>query len=149
MTPLIRSFTVLALTALPILAQPAPNPGPREGRIARAMNLTEAQQTSIQAIREKHRPDMVARRDSVRQAQAALRAALQDPATPEVQLRALHDKASAVRFEMMLARRSLHQEVQAVLTPEQRAKAAELSGAAQARRRERMRRLHMAMGMAG
>lgn len=149
MTPLIRSCTILALAALPVLAQPAPNPGPREGRIARTLNLTEAQQTSIQAIREKHRPDLAARRDSVRQAQAALQNALQDSAAPEAQLRTLHDKASAARFEMLLARRSLHQEVQVVLTPEQRVRAAELRGAAQARRRERMHHLRMAMGMPG
>jgi Spy/CpxP family protein refolding chaperone len=117
-------------------------------KIARALNLTEAQKASIQTIREKHRPDLVLRRDAIQQAQATLRTALQDAATPEAQLRTLHDKASTARFELMLARRSVHQEVQAVLTPEQRAKAAELRGMGQARMHERMHHLRMAAGMA-
>ncbi|WP_257312036.1 Spy/CpxP family protein refolding chaperone [Geothrix fuzhouensis] len=147
MTSLFRPFAILSLAVMPILAQPAP--GPRDGWMARVLNLTEAQRTSIQAIREKHRPDLVAHRDKARQAQAALRAALQDPATPEAQLRVLHDKASAARFDLLLAGRAVHQEVQAVLTPEQRGKAAELRAIRQAHRQERLRHFRMAMGMAG
>lgn len=143
------STLILALAALPLAAQAGPDRGPRTERITRALNLSEVQKTSIQTIREKHRPDLVLRRDAIQQAQATLRAALLDAATPETQLRALHDKASATRFELMLARRSVHQEVQAVLTPEQRVKAAEMRGMAQARRHERMRHLRMATGMAG
>ncbi|WP_257306478.1 Spy/CpxP family protein refolding chaperone [Geothrix campi] len=152
MTLLFRSFAILALAALPGLAQPAPGPvpgpGPAEGpRMARALNLTGAQQASIQAIRERHRPDLVVQRDTVRRAQAALRAALQDPDTSEAQLRVLHDKASSARFELLLVGRALRQEVQAVLTPEQRAKAAEWRATAQAHRRERVRHFRMALGM--
>jgi Spy/CpxP family protein refolding chaperone len=142
------STLILALAAVPLAAQPQPGRGPRMEKITRALNLTEAQKASIQTIREKHRPDLVLRRDTTQQAHAALRAALLDPATPEAQLRALHDKASAAQFEMMLARRSIHQEVQAVLTPEQRAKAAELRGMGLARMHERMHHLRMAAGMA-
>ncbi|GLH67925.1 Spy/CpxP family protein refolding chaperone [Geothrix edaphica] len=148
MTHLFRSFAILALAALPSLAQPGP--GPREGRhLARALNLTEAQQTGIQAIHEKHRPDMVLRREAARRAQSDLRQALQDPATPEAQLRTLHDKASSARFDLLLAGRAIHQEVQALLTPEQRAKAAELRATRRAHRQERVRHFRMAMGMAG
>ncbi len=154
MTSLTRSLTVLALSVFPLLAQPGlempgPGSGPRGGHMARALDLTEAQKTSIQAIHEKHRPDMTARREAVRQTQTALQAAFRDAATPEAQLRTLHDKASAARFEMMLAGRSIRQEVDAVLTPEQRAKAADLRGTAQAHRRERMHHLRKAAGMAG
>jgi len=147
MKSLFRSLAILALAALPSLAQPAP--GPREGhRMARALNLTEAQQTSIQTLREKHRPDLLARRDAVRQAQTAFQTALQDPATPETQLRALHDKVSTARFDLLLASRALRQEVRAVLTPEQQARAADLRASTQARRRERMHHLRLAMGLA-
>ena len=148
MSTLFRPLAILILAALPVLAQPGP--GPRGGRgMAKALNLSEVQQTSIQAIHEKHRPDLLARRDAVRQAQSALHAALQDPASTEAQLRTLHEKAASARFDMLLAGRAVHQEVQAVLTPEQRAKAAEWQAARQARRQERMRHLRMAMGMAG
>ncbi|HEY3271573.1 MAG TPA: Spy/CpxP family protein refolding chaperone [Geothrix sp.] len=146
MKPLFRPLAILALAALPMLAQPAS--GPRKARMARALNLTEAQRASIQAIREKHRPDLMARREAVRQAQAALRTALQDPATPETQLRALHDKASAARFDLLLAGRAVHQEMRAMLTPEQQARAAGLCASAQADRRERTHHLRPAMGMA-
>lgn len=152
MTSLARSLVTLVFAALPLLAQPAagaPHPGPRGGRLARVLNLTEAQRTSIQAIRDKHQPDLASRREAMRQARTAFQAALKDPAASEAQLRALHEKTTGLQFEMLLARRSVHQEVQAVLTPEQRIKAAELRGAAQARRQERMRHLRQGMGMAG
>ncbi|WP_243304313.1 Spy/CpxP family protein refolding chaperone [Geothrix oryzisoli] len=148
MNNLVRSFAILALAALPMLAQPGP--GAHDGRhLARALNLTEAQRTSIQAIREKHRPDLLAHREAMRQARAALRTALQDPATPEARLRTLHDQASSARFDLLLAARAARQEVQSVLTPEQRARAAEMRATAQVRRRERMRHLRLAMGMPG
>lgn len=135
MPALLRSALILLLVAGPLAAQPGRPQSPRVERLARALNLTDAQKTAIRSIRDKHQPEMAQRREAARQAQVALQAALRDAATPEAQLRALHDKASAARFDMMLARRAIHQEVQAVLTPEQREKAAELRGMA----RERMR----------
>ncbi|HJV48133.1 MAG TPA: Spy/CpxP family protein refolding chaperone [Geothrix sp.] len=147
MNSLLRSTLILALAALPLAAQGYPEGCHRAQRISRALNLTDAQKTSIEAIHEKHRPDMLVRRDAARQAQTALRAALQDASTPEAQLRTLHDKASAARFDMMLARRAVHQEVLAVLTPEQRAKAAEMRTRTQERMRDRMHHLRMAAGL--
>jgi len=49
----------------------------------------------------------------------------------------------------MLARRSVRQDIQAILTPEQRTLAAEFRGAAQERLRERRRQLRPATDMAG
>lgn len=149
MKPIVWSAFILALVALPMAAQPRLGRGLRTERIARALNLTDAQRVSIQGIREKHRPDLILRRDAARQAQTALRAALRDPATPEPQLRTLHDRASAAQFKLILTRRSVRQDVQAVLTPEQRAKAVEMRGMAQGHARERMRRSRMATGLAG
>jgi Spy/CpxP family protein refolding chaperone len=126
MKTMFRSTLILALMALPLAAQPGPDNHPRVERIGRDLQLTEAQKTSIRAIRDKHRPDLVQRRDAVQHAQIDLRSALQDPATPEPRLRSLYDRAAAARFDMILARRSVRMEVQGVLTPEQRAKAAEM-----------------------
>ncbi|MCE1205257.1 MAG: Spy/CpxP family protein refolding chaperone [Holophagaceae bacterium] len=134
MKPLLWSALALTLTALPLAAQPGAG---RPGRIAQALNLSDAQRTKIRTIREKHRPELRIRRDAARQAQAALRTALREAATPDAQLRALHDKASAARFEWMLARRTARTEVRAVLTPEQRERAAELRGMARGQRWER------------
>ena len=126
MNSMLRSTLILALLALPLAAQPGPDRGSRPERIARALQLTEVQKTSIQGIRAKHHPDLVLRRDAVQHARIDLRTALQDAATPEPRLRALYDKAAAARFDLILARRSIRLEVGAVLSPEQRAKAAEL-----------------------
>ena len=134
MTSLLRSTLALTLVALPLAAQAGPGPRGQVQRMARILRLTDEQKASIRAIHEKHGADMAARRESARQAQAALGAALQDPAAPEGQLRELHDRASAARFQMLLARRAVHQEVQAVLTPEQRAKAEALRDLARERR---------------
>ncbi|GLH74211.1 hypothetical protein GETHLI_27130 [Geothrix limicola] len=148
MKSLLRSTLILALAALPLAAQGYPEGRHRAQRIARVLNLTDVQKNSIKTIHEKHRPDMLVRRDAVRQAQTALRAAMQDASTSEAQLRTLHDKASSARFDMMLARRAVRQEVLAVLTPEQRAKAAELRTRTQERMRDRMHHLRLAAGLA-
>lgn len=147
MTRFTRSTLTWAFLTLPLAAQIQPLH--RAERIASALNLTEAQQASIKALRDKHRPEMLARREATRQAQDFLRKAMQDPATPEAQLRTAYDKAASARFDLMLARRSMHQDVQALLTPEQRLKAAELRGAAQARMQDHRRHLRLGTEIAG
>jgi Spy/CpxP family protein refolding chaperone len=135
----------LAILALPLTAQSEPAPGPRAGRIAQALHLTDAQRAGLQAVRAKHRPELQARRETTRGAQAALQAALADAGTSAPQLRALYDQAAAARFDLLLARRSARQEALALLTPEQRLQAAEMRGAA----RERLRHLRAAAGLPG
>ena len=138
MKPLLWTTLLLCLAILPLAAQPEDARDGRSGRIAQALNLSDAQRTSIRSIRETHRAELLLKRDAVKQAQASLRAALREAATPEAQLRALHDKASAAQIEMLLTRRVVRQQVQAVLTPEQREKVAEMRGTARERRRERL-----------
>jgi Spy/CpxP family protein refolding chaperone len=143
------STLLLACLALPLMAQSGSGLRPRPERIARALNLSEAQKTSIKTIRDKHHPTMVLQRDAVKQAGTALRTALQDGSISDTQLRILYDKAASTRFELMLARRSMQREVQAVLTPEQRIKAAELRGMAKARMRMRLQGIRLNAGLAG
>jgi len=140
MTSLPRSSLILAFLALPLVAQPGPGRGLGAARIGQALDLTEAQRTSLRAIRDKHRSDLILRRDAVKHARIDLRTALRDASTPEVRLRALYDKAAAARFDAILAQRSLRLEVRAVLTPDQRAKAAELRDRAWGRMRLQHRR---------
>ena len=149
MKSMLWSTLIVALAALPLAAQSAPDRGHRSERISQALSLTETQKTSIQALREKHRPDLVLRRDAVKHARIDLHSALQDPATSDTLLRTLYDKASSARFDLILARRSVRREVQALLTPEQRAKAAELRGMARARMLERRPQPRRTPGMAG
>ena len=149
MKSLLWPTLILALAALSLSAEPAPGPPPRSERTAQALHLTEAQKAAIQGIRTKHRAELVLHRDAVHQTRTALRTALREAGTPEVQLRALHDKSATARFELMLVRRSVRQEVQAVLTPEQRAQAVALRSVAQARLRERKLHLRLAAGRPG
>lgn len=150
----------LALTlALPVAAQqaepaPAPRPqrpGPMAGpmgrmghgpamaqqRMAKALNLTEAQKASLKGIREKFQPLVAQQRDLHRKAQQALREALRAEKTSEGEIKALYDKAAALRFDLLMAQRKLRAEMAAVLTPEQRTKAvairAFMAGEAQGR----------------
>jgi Spy/CpxP family protein refolding chaperone len=150
MKSLLWSPLLLAILALPLAAQPGPRGrGSRVEQIGRTLNLTEAQKANLRTLREKHHQDLILRRDAVAHARIDLRTALQETTTPDVQLRALYDKAAAARFDLILARRALQREVQALLTPEQRARAAELRGLARDRRQERMRRLGPGPGMPG
>jgi Spy/CpxP family protein refolding chaperone len=141
MKSLLRSALIFALLALPLAAQSDPGRGPHAEGIGRALHLSEVQKASIQAIRAKHRPDLILRRDAVQHAQIDLRTALQDAAIPETRLRTLYDKTAGARFDMILAQRSVRLEVQGVLTPEQRAKAAEMH--------EHLRRQRRAAWIAG
>ncbi len=142
MKPLLWTALALTLTALPLGAQAGPRrEGFRAERIAQALHLTEAQKAGIKALRQKHQPDLLRRREAVQQTRQALQTGLQDASTPDAQLRPLFDRAAAARFDLLLARRALQKETQALLTPEQRLKAAELRGFAQGQLRERMRGL--------
>lgn len=134
-SPLLPTL-LLALT-LPLAAQ-APQPeagrGHQAPRRAQLLNLSPAQQSSIQAIREKQRPELLLRREALRSTQLALGKALRDSAATPAQLRPLYDQAASARFDLLMARRATHQAVLAQLSPEQREQAAELRGQARGRR---------------
>lgn len=133
MTPIIRSMAALALACLPLSAQAPGLAGPARGRLARALNLSEAQAIGIRSIQSRHQPELIGRRAALRQARSALQSAARDSALPEAQLRALHGRIAAAQLELLLARRALRQEVRALLTPEQQDRAAAMRAIALAR----------------
>ena len=133
----------LSLTAqAPPPPPPAPQAGPQEGwghgrqaeRLGRFLKLTDAQKASIKAIRDRHKAELTQDRTTEQSARVALRTAMKDGAATPAQLRPLFDKAAAARFDLLMAQRATHQEVLAVLSPEQREKAAELRGRMEGRR---------------
>lgn len=144
-TNLSRLALVLGLGLLPLLAQPGPGPkhSPRPGamqgrmldRMAERLKLTEDQKTRIQEIHRKHQDANQAKAKATQEARRTFHEASRNPATPVADLKALHQKVSDLAFDQMLARRAIHEEVQAVLTPEQRAEA------------EKMRAFHQGMAM--
>ena len=123
----LRTLTLMLVVAVvPLAAQGfrqgrGPGRGPGFGPAFACLNLTDAQKASLKALHEKYRPAFEANRASVFQAQKALRAAMMNPATSDADLKALYDKASAARFAMLEQRRTLLQESQAILTPDQKA----------------------------
>jgi len=88
------------------------------------LDLTEPQRTAIQALQQKQRPALMAHMEAAQLAHQALAAALRDPQAKEATIRPLYDKAAATRYEAMMAKRTLQLEVGALMTPEQRMKAA-------------------------
>lgn len=111
--------------------------GDRTERLVQALDLTEAQASQLQAVREEARPTMEALHENLRAERQALHELMAGDAT-EADLRTqhqrvqdLHQQVGDQRFEVMLATRE-------ILTVEQRAELADLME--QRRQQHRARR---------
>jgi protein CpxP len=102
-----------------------PGHGPGFGRGLKALNLTEAQRTQMKALHDKHQPAIQAKAGAAQTARKALHEAMADAVTDAGTLKALHEKASAAQFDLMLEHRALRLEILPLLTPEQKAKFAQ------------------------
>jgi Spy/CpxP family protein refolding chaperone len=118
----------LALTTAVLPAQgfgPMMGGGPGQGGhcgpMGGALDLTEAQQTSFKAIRERHQASLEAKHKAAGEAREELRKAMQDPATSDARLKDLHTKAADTMLAVMLERRVMDREFEALLTPDQKA----------------------------
>jgi Spy/CpxP family protein refolding chaperone len=138
------TLTTLALLAPPLCAQPAPPPMPGPGgeampghgpdarqhhgpdQILRHLGLSADQEKAVHAALDRHRPAAMAREQEARDLEDRLHAAVEDPAVGEAQLRAAHAAASAAHLAALLEQRTLVADLDALLTPEQRAKAARI-----------------------
>lgn len=118
------AFAVAMLTlGAPLCAQgfgPGRGSGPAEGRGFRGLNLTEAQQAQVKAIRERHRAATKAKAETAVAARKAMHEAMANTATDARTLRALHEKASAAQFDQLLEHRAVRQEILPLLTAEQK-----------------------------
>ncbi len=132
MKPLIASVALGLLSPAFLQAQP-PQPGPQGFRpgpppgMPCDLDLTTAQRSAIQAVFEKHRAAHQEKQKATMQKERALMDALFEGSTSEAQLRELHRAASDARFALLLEDRATRLEVDALLTPEQWAKAKERS----------------------
>ncbi len=122
--------TLAALLSVPLAAQGGgPGGGPGRGpdpMLLLALDLTEAQQTALEALLERHRPAEQAKAEAGRTSHEALEAAMVEPATTVEQLKALHDAAAQAQYDLLLEHRAVLQEGLALLTPEQKARLAKL-----------------------
>ena len=119
------SLLALALVALgaPLAAQgrgPGFGPGAK-GPGLRHLNLTAAQQTQVKAIRDQHQAALQAKVEAAQAARKALHDAMANATTDAATLKALHDKASAAQFDVMLEHRAVRAEILPLLTPDQQA----------------------------
>lgn len=102
-------------------------PGMREAvadrffeRMTNVLDLTEAQQKEVQAIREKNRPAIQAAGEKLRKGREELRQVIQAHPFDEEAVRSLAEKQSEPRVEMTVAFARMANEIHAILTPEQR-----------------------------
>ncbi|HZU53769.1 MAG TPA: Spy/CpxP family protein refolding chaperone [Holophagaceae bacterium] len=139
-----RPLAFLLAAALPTFAPagaqaPPPRPhGAMGDPMATALGLTPDQQAKMKAIREKYRDAGKADHEAARAQEQAFRAAMEDPKTSEAQLRETFDQMNARRFQGLLQRRAMRQEMRAVLTPDQQAKADAMRAEFKARMKTRM-----------
>ncbi|MBS1766438.1 MAG: periplasmic heavy metal sensor [Acidobacteria bacterium] len=142
-----RPLAILLAASLPLLAQAPPPPPPMGGghHLAEALGLSPEQQTKMKAIHEKHASAIKADHEAVRAQAKAFRAAMQDPKSDQAALRQAFDQMNAARFQTLLEGRAMREEMRAVLTPDQQAKADAMKADFRARRHERME--HRIQGM--
>jgi Spy/CpxP family protein refolding chaperone len=106
-------------------------PPPRQGRpqerppfpVLTGLGLSPEQSKKVQALLEANRSREHSLQRAVHAAEGALHTAAEDPEVPEATLRDLNTKACDARFQALLAHRALAADLEALLTPEQRAKA--------------------------
>jgi Spy/CpxP family protein refolding chaperone len=99
---------------------PESRPGRGMGRGFVGLNLTEAQQAQVKAIHDRHQAAIQAKAEAADAARKAMHEAMASSATDTKTLKALHEKASAAQFDLLLEHRAVRQEILPLLTPEQK-----------------------------
>jgi len=136
MKPIVCTALALGLAMVPGFAQDHAGPRPRredsqhhfQDRMDRALNLTDAQKASVKEIRAKHKDALETRRKAAGDAREAFTEALRKPDTSVDELKKLHGAMASANLDLLLDHRQMRQEIRALLTPEQREKAAKLEG---------------------
>jgi periplasmic protein CpxP/Spy len=102
--------------------------GPLAGLPLRELNLTDAQREQVRQIVDSRQQETRAIGERAMAAHEALRAATTSPSFDEGLVRAKAAEVAAVDADMAVARARIFADVFQILTPEQQAKAKELSG---------------------
>lgn len=116
-------------------AQQAGAAGERGGRLMRALDLSAEQRMQIEGIRQRARSEGEGGREQMQALREEIQAGIDAGGYNETQVRVQIESRSQLLVDSMLRRVRTQAEIAAVLTPEQRAKMAELreqrSGAGQ------------------
>lgn len=110
------------------------------GRIFSQLDLTDAQKTQMQQIRESHRQSLQPLMQEIRAKRQEIRQASQGGAFDEALVRQKLTEIAPLEAKLMGERSKLHQEMLAVLTPEQKAKLDQMREQFKSRRTERRAR---------
>jgi periplasmic protein CpxP/Spy len=104
------------------------------------LNLTEAQHTQLQTIREQHREAAAAAIATLETARRAQQAAIEKVPADEAQITSLTQDLTQAEVDVAIQRSRLHTAVWSVLTPAQQAQATKMKAERQARVQERRQR---------
>jgi protein CpxP len=107
----------------------------------RALELTDAQRQQVRDITEKHRANLQAAREQLRQAFEAQRAAVETSPVDEGQIRSASQALGTAHAAMALERAQIRSEILTILTPEQQEKLKQVQAERQTRMKERLDRL--------
>jgi Spy/CpxP family protein refolding chaperone len=127
----------LALIATPLLAQGPGGPGPRghhghgpdgemHWRALEQLDLTDDQREQIHQLLTDHRNAMKEPREQMRARHEALQDLLRSDTVDEDAIRGAVMAGAEAHADIAVAQARLHQQIQAVLTPEQREKAEQM-----------------------
>jgi periplasmic protein CpxP/Spy len=100
----------------------------------RQLNLTEAQQTQMQQIREQHRDEIESARTALASARQAQRAAIESVPADEAKITSLTQDMTQAEVDVAIQTARLNTAIWGVLTAEQRAQLTKLRAERQARK---------------
>lgn len=106
----------------------------------RQLNLTDAQRTQLQQIREQHRADLEAAMRKLAAARQAQRAAIESVPVDEAKITSLTQDLTPAEVEVAIQTARLNADVWNVLTDAQKAQVTKLRADRQARAAERQKR---------
>ncbi len=98
-------------------------PGKRFSRMARKLDLTEAQREQVKAILESERVAVAPLRKQLAEAREKIRRAVETEPFDEAAVRALAASQNDARVELAVSRARVRSRIHALLTPEQRERA--------------------------
>jgi len=114
--------------------------GPGLGIPLRQLNLTDAQRSQLEQIREQHRADMQSATQKLATARAAQRAAIQSVPADEAKITSLTQDLTQAEVDVALQTARLNTAIWGVLTEAQRAEVTKLRAERQARAADRRER---------
>lgn len=114
--------------------------GGHGGMMLRGLDLTDEQKTQIKAIRQTSRDTVKPLREQMKANRQKLAQLSESGTFDEAQVQAIAAQQGSISAQMIVERERVKSQIMGVLTPEQKAKAAEMKAQFQQKRQERMQK---------